>query len=100
LLRVYAVKPTEQADHIDRGRWYPEMPPHLPGETLAQYTDRLVGTTGEKRVPYDHFRYRHCALGWHEECIYLKPKGHGSMRSLADDRRFPCECPHHTEETN
>jgi len=71
-------------DIIERGRWYPEMPPALPGETADQYTDRLIGADGTDRRPYDHPRNRQCSIGWHDEC------------SDPDGER--CKCPCHTPE--
>lgn len=71
---------------IERGRWYPEMPPALPGEDDDHYTDRLVGCYGPELRPYDHRRNRQCSIGWHEEC---------SERHTAGARR--CQCPCHEE---
>lgn len=70
---------------VERGRWYPEMPPALPGETDAQYTDRLTGADRTGRVPYDHRRYRQCSIGYHEECSQNRRPG-------------DCECPCHEPE--
>ena len=67
---------------VERGRWYPEMPPALPGETDDQYTDRLTGADGTDRRPYDHPRNRQCSIGYHDEC------------SDPDGER--CKCPCHT----
>lgn len=67
---------------VERGRWYPNMPPRLPGEGRDAYTDRLTGADGTGRVPYDHQRNRQCSIGWHEEC---------SDR----DHSGQCQCPHH-----
>lgn len=66
------------------GRWYPNQPPKLPGETPEQYTDRLTGADGTNRRPYDHRRNRQCSIGWHEECSDQFHTGR-------------CECPHHEE---
>lgn len=41
---------------VEHGSWYPGLPPALPGETDAQYTDRLTGADRTGRVPYDHRR--------------------------------------------
>lgn len=68
---------------VERGRWYPEMPPALPGETDEQYTDRLTGADGTGRRPYDHPRNRQCSIGWHEEC--------------SDPAGERCKCPCHLE---
>jgi hypothetical protein len=67
-----------------RGRWYPNMPPALPGETDDQYTNRLTGADRTGRVPYDHARNRQCSIGWHEECSDRDHSGR-------------CGCPHHDE---
>lgn len=69
------------ADEITKGRWYPMMPPALPGETDEAYTDRLTGADGTSRRPYDHRRNRQCSIGWHNECS--DPEGH------------TCKCPCH-----
>lgn len=66
----------------ERGRWYPDMPPMLPGESADKYTNRLAGADRTGRVPYDHHRNRQCSIGWHEEC---------SDR----DHSGQCQCPHH-----
>lgn len=65
-----------------RSRWFPEMPPALPGESDDAYTDRLTGADGTGRVPYDHRRNRQCSLGYHDEC--------------SDPAGESCECPCHT----
>jgi len=75
--------PTEQ---IQRGRWYPNRPPALPGESDDQYTDRLTGADGTNRSPYDHRRNRQCSIGWHAEC--------------SDPDGETCECPCHPEQIN
>jgi hypothetical protein len=85
-------KVTEQSliDHLvvtllpAKGRYYPEMPPALPGETDAQYTDRLTGADRTDRRPYDHPRYRQCSIGYHDEC---------SQRHAGEG---DCACPCHT----
>lgn len=69
---------------VERGRWYPNGPPKLPGETDEQYTDRLTGADRTGRVPYDHRRNRQCSIGWHEECSDREHSGR-------------CKCPHHEE---
>lgn len=66
---------------VVKGRWFPEMPPVLPGEDAAAYTDRLTGADRTNRVPYDHRRFRQCSIGWHLEC--------------SDPRGEECECPCH-----
>jgi hypothetical protein len=66
------------------GRWYPNQPPKLDGETDDEYTDRLTGADSTGRRPYDHSRNRQCSIGWHEEC---------SDRLNAGD----CGCPCHEE---
>lgn len=68
---------------VHRGRWYPEMPPALPGETDDQYTNRLTGADKTGRRPYDHPRNRQCSLGYHEEC--------------SDPAGERCKCPCHQE---
>jgi hypothetical protein len=73
------------ADTIERGRWYPEMPPALDGETDDQYTDRLTGADRSGRSPYDHRRNRQCSIGYHREC--------------SDPQGVTCECPCHKEPT-
>jgi len=35
---------------VERGRWYPYMPPMLPGEALDTYTDRLTGGAREEET--------------------------------------------------
>lgn len=62
-------------------RYYPEMPPGLPGETSAQYADRLTGADQTGRSPYDHRRFRQCSIGFHDEC--------------SDPTGEQCECPCH-----
>jgi hypothetical protein len=69
---------------VERGRWYPTMPPMLDGETIEQYTDRLTGADGTNRVPYDHHRNRQCRIGWHQEC--------------SDPQGVTCKCPCHDPE--
>lgn len=70
---------------IEKGRWYPDMPPGLPGETDEQYTDRLTGADGTDRRPYDHTRFRQCSIGYHGECSRLRTGDEG------------CQCPCHDE---
>ena len=65
------------------GRYYPGMPPMLPGETGEQYTDRLTGADKTGRVPYDHKRNRQCSIGYHDEC--------------SDPDGEVCQCPCHTD---
>jgi hypothetical protein len=68
---------------VEKGRFYPDMPPMLPGETVYTYTDRLTGADRTDRRPYDHRRNRQCSIGWHGECT--------------DPFGIDCECPcHHT----
>lgn len=67
-----------------KGRYYPDMPPALPGETNDAYTDRMTGADGTGRVPYDHRRYRQCSIGYHDECSRNRRPG-------------DCECPCHIE---
>lgn len=71
-------------DTIERGRWYPNMPPALPGEGADAYTNRLLGADGIRRRPYDHPRHRQCSIGWHEECSDRHNAG-------------KCGCPCHDE---
>jgi hypothetical protein len=68
---------------IERGRYYPEMPPMLEDETFDQYTDRLTGADGTHRRPYNHRRNRGCSIGFHEDCT--------------DPAGVTCECPCHNE---
>lgn len=70
---------------VQQARWYPDVPPGLPGETPEEYTDRLTGTDGTGRSPYDHRRHRQCALGYHLSC------------SANGGRGGDCGCPHHDE---
>lgn len=70
---------------IEKGRWYPEMPPALDGETPEQCTDRLTGADRTHRQPYDHNRNRQCSIGYHDEC---------SDNGVVDGN---CKCPHHTD---
>lgn len=72
---------------IEKGRWYPEMPPALNGETPEQYTDRLTGADRTDRRPYDHKRNRQCSIGCHDEC----------SDGRYGDYTGECECPHHTD---
>lgn len=72
---------------IEKGRWYPEMPPALNGETPEQYTDRLTGADRTDRRPYDHKRNRQCSIGYHDEC----------SDGRYGDYTGECECPHHTD---
>lgn len=76
----------EQPTAVVRARYYPEMPPGLPGETDAQYTDRLTGADRTKRRPYDHRRNRQCSIGYHDEC--------------SDPAGEECECPCHVAATD
>jgi hypothetical protein len=64
-------------------RWFPEMPPELPGEDRDAYTNRLTGADRTGRVPYDHCRNSKCSIGWHRECT--------------DPAGVSCKCPCHTE---
>ncbi|HEX4395723.1 MAG TPA: hypothetical protein VH084_29960 [Mycobacterium sp.] len=79
-IHIRAERPSE----LVRGRYYPEMPPGLPGETDAQYTDRLTGADRTERRPYDHRRNRQCSIGYHDEC--------------SDPAGEECECPCHAEQ--
>lgn len=62
-----------------KGKHYPEMPPMLEGETDFEYANRLLSKDG---YPYDHRRFRNCALGWHADC---------------SDSGCECKCPCHDE---
>jgi hypothetical protein len=53
---------------VERGRWYPAPAPALEGETDDTYTNRLLGSDGTDRCPYDHPRNRQCSIGYHMEC--------------------------------
>lgn len=66
---------------VKRGRWYPEMPLPIPGETTSLYSGRLI-RNDEKYGPYDHRRNRQCSIGYHDEC--------------SDPAGESCECPCHT----
>lgn len=66
---------------VERGPWFPGMPPALSGETSSRYTDRLTGADGTGRRPYDHHRRRQCSLGYHDTC--------------SDPAGEDCECPCH-----
>ena len=68
----------------ERARYFPQMPPDLPGEDNDAYTNRLTGALGEDRRPYDHPRNRQCSIGYHGECS--NPSGR------------VCKCPCHTAE--
>lgn len=68
---------------VAKGRYYPDMPPMLPGENIYAYTDRLTGADRTDRQPYDHRRFRNCCLGWHGDCT--------------DAWGAECECPCHPE---
>ena len=75
----------QHAAGTERGRWYPDMPPPLPGEPDGEFTNRLLGYGG-RQSPYDHRRNRQCALGWHQAC--------------SDPAGEMCECPcHHGDDT-
>lgn len=63
------------------GRYYPEMPPSMEGETADTYTDRLTGADRKNQVPYDHRRNRQCSIGYHDEC--------------SDPQGAVCECSCH-----
>jgi len=65
---------------VKRGRWYPEMPLPIPGETTSLYSERLI-RNDEKYGPYDHYRFRQCSIGYHDECS--NPSGSS------------CQCPCH-----
>jgi hypothetical protein len=73
---------TDTEAAVARARWYPEMPPMLPGETPSLYTDRLTGSDRTDRRPYDHRRNRQCSIGYHDEC--------------SDPAGETCQCPCHT----
>lgn len=66
---------------VETGRWYPDPPPMLLFESVDDYTNRLVGVTGEG-CPYDHRRNRQCSIGFHDECT--------------DPHGATCRCPCHT----
>lgn len=70
---------------IEKGRWYPDMPPMLDGEDSNRYTNRLLGAYGDEMRPYDHHRNRQCSTGWHEEC--------------SDPAGEQCKCPCHHDPT-
>ena len=57
------------------------MTESLPGETDAQYTDRLTGADKTGRRPYAEHRLRQCSIGYHDEC--------------SDPTGEICECPCH-----
>jgi hypothetical protein len=72
---------------VERGRFFPDMPPGLPDETDTQYTNRLTGYSGRALIPYDHRRFRECSIGFHDTC---------SQRATPSaDRR--CQCPCHAD---
>lgn len=73
---------SETATTVVKGRWYPQMPPAMPGETDIGYTDRLTGYDGTDQCPYDHIRNRQCSIGYHDEC--------------SDQDGDRCKCPCHT----
>lgn len=73
------------SDDVIRGRYFPEMPPALPGEDDHAYTDRLTGADRTDRRPYDHRRNRQCSIGWHGDC--------------SDPFGIDCECPCHQTST-
>ena len=72
------------AIEVVKGAWVNRMPPILRGETMENYTDRLIGARGPDLMPYDHRRYRQCSIGFHEEC--------------SDPEGEQCQCWCHTEE--
>jgi hypothetical protein len=61
----------------------PLMPPPLPSESDAEYTDRLTGADGTDRVPYKERRFRQCSIGYHDEC--------------SDPQGAECQCPCHQQ---
>lgn len=67
------------------GRFYPQMPPALEGESSEDYTKRLMGASGSAPRPYDHKRNRQCSIGYHDEC--------------SDPEGESCECPCHRTES-
>jgi hypothetical protein len=67
---------------VQRGLWYPNMPPRLDGEDNDAYTNRLTGADGTNRYPYTHQRNRQCSIGYHDECSDRTNSGQ-------------CECPCH-----
>ena len=67
------------------GRFYPDMPPALEGETADQYTNRLTGADKSGNRPYDHRRNRQCSIGYHDEC--------------SDPEGESCGCPCHRTES-
>ncbi len=62
------------------GRWYPELPPRLPGEDTAGYETRLTAGAG----PFDHARSDDCARGRHGACGAVPGR--------------ECQCPHHADQ--
>lgn len=72
---------------IERGRWFPQQPPALAGESDDAYTDRLTGADRTSRIPYDHARNRQCSIGYHGEC---------SERDSDPRTEGHCQCPCHT----
>lgn len=67
---------------VEKGRYYPDMPPPLPDERADEYTNRLTGADRTDRRPYDHARFRQCSIGYHDEC--------------SDPAGYECGCPCHT----
>lgn len=61
-------------------RYWPAPPPKLAGEDDDLYIARLTGQDGTNRVPYDHRRCGHCAIGLHDQLCYM-----------------PCQCPCRSE---
>lgn len=76
-----AEEEAEGEAEMRKATYYPKMPPMLPGETPAAYTDRLTGADGKNQRPYNHYRNRQCSIGYHRECT--DPSGE------------KCECPCH-----
>lgn len=68
---------------VEKGAWYPEMPPRLDDETDVRYLERLRGHAGRDLNPYDHKRFRHCSVGMHNLC--------------SDPAGETCECPCHRD---
>ncbi|WP_367139497.1 SoxR reducing system RseC family protein [Saccharothrix sp. HUAS TT1] len=68
---------------VTKGAWYPSPALHLPDEDATAFTGRLMHST---HSPYDHRRYRSCAIGEHRSCT---DRSSGPQRG--------CQCPCHAD---
>jgi hypothetical protein len=84
---------------VERGRWFPGMPPALPAEDDDAYISRLTGALGADLIPYDHARNRQCSIGYHYECserVRDRPPGWHETEPDRWGSLAHCFCPCHT----